>query len=209
MSANYDNIARFYDLLSRLVYGRAIVNAQVSLLKFIPPDGRVLIVGGGTGWILEKIAEKYNSGITIDYVEASKAMIELSQKRHCGTNRVNFINLPIENFESAGSYDVIFTPFFFDNFEQNKIDWLFRRVGSMLKSKGDWLQADFVSSENEGKRWQKILLKVMYFFFRVTCNIETNRLVNMESYFNAGYDKISEVSFYSGFIKATAWNKRH
>ena len=46
----WDRIARIYDRLARLVYGRQIVRAQVDLLEHISPGSRVLIVGGGTGW---------------------------------------------------------------------------------------------------------------------------------------------------------------
>ena len=49
MPANYDNSAWFYDRLSRVVYGKAIVRAQVYLLKEIPAGSTVLIAGGGTG----------------------------------------------------------------------------------------------------------------------------------------------------------------
>ncbi len=207
MATNYDSIASVYDLLSRIVYGKAIINAQVSLLKFIPPGSRILIVGGGTGWILEKLAEQQNSGLSIDYVESSTRMIALSEKRNYGLNAVNFINLPVESFEGKSLYDVVFTPFFFDNFKQDKIEPIFNGLNRLLKNNGVWLYADFVHNDNESRLWQKLLLKTMYFFFHVTCNIETNELVNMEGYFHATHNKIYECSFYSGFIKATAWKR--
>ncbi len=52
MAANYNNSAWFYDSLAGLVYGKALVKAQVYLLQYIPADSNILIVGGGTGWIL-------------------------------------------------------------------------------------------------------------------------------------------------------------
>jgi hypothetical protein len=52
MPANYNNSAWFYDRLSRMVYGRALINAQVYLLQYVPAGASVLIAGGGTGWIL-------------------------------------------------------------------------------------------------------------------------------------------------------------
>jgi ubiquinone/menaquinone biosynthesis C-methylase UbiE len=56
MLNNYDRIARIYDKLSRMVFGKSIVRAQQSILPFITTPARMLIVGGGTGWILEEIA---------------------------------------------------------------------------------------------------------------------------------------------------------
>jgi hypothetical protein len=55
MAASFNNSAWFYDRLSRLVYGKAIVNTQLYLLGYIQPNSNILIVGGGTGWILDEI----------------------------------------------------------------------------------------------------------------------------------------------------------
>jgi ubiquinone/menaquinone biosynthesis C-methylase UbiE len=208
MATNYDSIAWFYDVLSRLVYGKTIINAQVALLPFIRSNSRVLIVGGGTGWILEKLTQLQPKGLYIDYVESSAKMIELSKKRHVGNNLVSFINLPAENFEGTGLYDVIFTPFFFDNFSHQKIEALFNRLQNLLKDQGIWLYADFVHNKNENRLWQKFLLNAMYLFFHVTCHIETHALIDMEPYFKNAYNPLFEKSFYAGFIKAMAWRRK-
>ena len=98
MPANYNKIAPVYDLLSRLVFGGAIVNAQRLLLPGLPRGQyRVLIVGGGTGWILDELGKQRPQGITVDYVEVSEKMISISKKRNWGANTVNFFCVPIEN----------------------------------------------------------------------------------------------------------------
>jgi spermidine synthase len=84
MAGNYDNSASFYDGLSRLVFGRTLIAAQVAFLSSIPKNAKVLIIGGGTGWILEEITRLYPSGLTITYVEISANMMALSQKRNTG-----------------------------------------------------------------------------------------------------------------------------
>ncbi len=207
MAANYDKIAKVYDLLSRMVYGNHIRKSQVCLLKYIPAGSCILIVGGGTGWILEEITNQFNAGLTIDYVESSSQMITLSKKKWHGDNHVSFINLPIENFTAGHLYDVVLTPFLFDNFDAAKAGLLFNNMHGQLKTKGIWLYADFVYIENESPVWQKILLKTMYLFFRLTSNIETNQLENMESSFNNRYQKIFESWFYGRFIRSQAYQK--
>ena len=87
MSANYNNSAWFYDRLSRLVYGRALKNAQLFLLKFIPPDSKILIAGGGTGWILEEITRLHPEGLNITYVEIAPKMMALSKKEILGATK--------------------------------------------------------------------------------------------------------------------------
>ena len=77
MAANYNNAAWFYDSLSRVVYGKALIDAQVYLLQYIQPNSTILIVGGGTGWILEEVARIHPTGLQITYVEAYAQMMAL------------------------------------------------------------------------------------------------------------------------------------
>ncbi|WP_431293951.1 class I SAM-dependent methyltransferase [Pedobacter sp. P26] len=113
MNNNYDKIANHYDTLSRLVFFKSQVNAQVNQLQYIPKDSSVLIAGGGTGWILEEITKIYPSGLKIVYVEISAKMIALSQKREFKNNQVKFVNLGIEDFSTDTVFDVVLTPFLF------------------------------------------------------------------------------------------------
>ena len=209
MPANYDTIAPVYDFISRMVFGKAILNAQVSLLKCLPVgDCRLLIVGGGTGWILEELAKQRPNGVTVDFVEASNEMIQLSRKRNCGENSVNFIHCPIEDFKAPYLYQAILTPFVLDNFEEQKAKQVFTQLDKLLAEGGTWLYSDFVYDKTNSPYWQKGLLKLMYFFFRVTTKIETNRLANIDTYFEKGYNKEMEARYYFDFIKAIAYTKQ-
>ncbi len=208
MPANYDKIAKVYDFISRLVYGNALVNAQVWLLKYVPANSRILIVGGGTGWILEKFAAIHSNGLIIDYVESSAKMIALSQKRKYQENEVNFINVAIENYTTTNKYDVILTPFLFDNFTADKIQILFTQLNALLKPTGTWLYADFMYDKQKSPLWQKVLLKTMYFFFKLTSDIETQELVSMDVYFKtAGYNKMERETWFFNFIQSVAFQK--
>jgi len=112
MAANYNNSAWFYDRLSHLVYGRALVEAQVYLLQFIPPNSNLLIVGGGTGWILDEITRIHPSGLQVTYVEVAPKMIAISKTRDTGGNKVIFINDAMENVPLIDDFDIVVTPFF-------------------------------------------------------------------------------------------------
>ena len=208
MTTNYDKIAANYDLISRIVFGKTLVEAQVCLLKYVPADSHILIAGGGTGWILEEFTKIHPQGLIIDYVESSAKMIVLSNKRNYGSNKINFINLPAEDFITEEKYDIILTPFFFDNFTAGKIQTIFTKLNELLKNDGTWLYVDFVYDEYKNPLWQKILLKTMYFFFSITSKIETQQLINMGFFFKPLYDKIAEVSHYHNFIKSIAYKKR-
>ena len=205
MAANYNNSAWFYDKLSRLIYGKALIKAQVYLLDNIPAGSKILIAGGGTGWILEEIAKLYPSGLKISYVEVSTNMIALSKKRITGENNVDFINAPVEDVPLPTDYDVVITPFLFDNFTEENLRKIFIHIHQSLKPGGLWLNTDFKLT---GKWWQRILLRSMILFFRVICRIEATRLPDIEKRFNeTGYAIVKQGSFFGEFILSTAYRK--
>jgi len=205
MAANYDNSAWFYDRLSRLVYGKALMLSQVYLLKHIPKNSNILIAGGGTGWILEEIGKVHPSGLTITYAEISSNMMALSKKRNIGGNKVIFINEPVENIENNSFFDLVFTPFLFDNFTEQTLQQVFAPIHNKLKPGGTWLNTDFRPT---GKWWQTFLLKSMIVFFRTICGIEARRLPDIERQFEQHqYQVIDQKSFFGEFILSTAYQK--
>jgi ubiquinone/menaquinone biosynthesis C-methylase UbiE len=205
MAANYNNSAWFYDPVSRLIYGRALVRAQVYLLPFIPKNSKILIVGGGTGWILEEIAKVHPSGQKITYAEVAPRMMALSKKRNAGNNEVDFICAAVENVILQNDYDVVITPFLFDNFIEENFKQIFANIHQALKPNGLWLNTDF---QLTGKWWQRILLKSMFLFFRMICGIEAKKLPGIQAAFDKyDYRQIGQKSFFGDFILSVIHRK--
>lgn len=205
MAANYDNSAWFYDRLSRIIYGKALLRSQEYLLKHIPPGACILIAGGGTGWILEKIAEVQPPGLKITYVEVSARMMALSKKRDAGQNSVTYINQAVEDMPDQTIYDVVVTPFLFDNFTGDTFQKVFGHIHQNLKPGGLWLNVDFRLT---GKWWQTVLLRSMFLFFRIICRIEGRKLPAIAACFNVhGYEVISQKTFFGEFILSTVYKK--
>ncbi len=205
MAANFNNSAWFYDRLSRLVYGNSLVNAQLYLLSFIKPGSRVLIVGGGTGWILEELTKIHPSGLLITYVEVAAAMMDLSKKRDIGGNEIVYIQNVIEQVNLTPGFDAVITPFLFDNFTEQTLKTVFTYIHTTLKPGALWLNADF---QLTGKWWQQFLLKSMFVFFRLICGIEAGKLPEIKTCFiSNSYTLVDERTFYSDFIVANIyWN---
>jgi len=205
---NYDPIARYYDFLSRLFFGRSELLAQVELLGYVRAGSRMLIVGGGTGWILEEIAVRYPAGLRITYVESSGAMMRLARKRAVGASVVSFVELPVEEFVAEERYDCILTGFLFDNFSAELARRVVGLLSPMLEARGCWLFADFYYRRRESRFWQGLMLRVMYFSARLICRVDARELPDMDALFaQAGFapDRISW--YYKGFIKAVAYRR--
>jgi len=203
---SYDRVARYYDFLKRIVFGNAIAASETGLLKFIPINPRILIAGGGTGEILEKIAALYPSASYITYVEISEKMIDISRKRNVGNLSIEFIVRPVEEFVPTAMYDVIITPFLFDNFQTDKIGKIVHQLDGYLVPDGYWLYADF-NADVIKPLWQKVLLKCMYMFFKSLSHIEADSLVDAKVYLDEKYARIFEARFYAGFIRSYAFKK--
>lgn len=205
MKRNYDTIAYIYDRFAALVFGAAQVDAQAYLLTAIPRGARLLIIGGGTGRILEDLARQYNS-LSITYIDASAKMIAQSRLRNMGGNTVELICGDVAEVLPQKNFDVIFTPFLFDNFTQQQAE----QVGSMVYDRvcegGLWLYCDFRKTE---VWWQSILLRTMYLFFRAVCGIRATRLPDVSAVFTAErYSEAGRAYFCKGFIESVIYKKR-
>ena len=204
---DFNSVARPYDMISRLVFGQALVISQVSLLKYIPENSRILIVGGGTGWVLEEIAKIHHTGLNIVYVEVSGNMIALSRKRDVKNNTVLFIHKSVEAYQPDALFDILITPFFFDLFKKNDVSFFFSHLHKTLKTNGLWLYTDFVPPRYQTRLWQKLLLRSMYLFFGILSKVEARTLVNMDEYFEKTYALIDGKWFYGKFIRSNVYQK--
>ncbi|WGQ11640.1 class I SAM-dependent methyltransferase [Pedobacter gandavensis] len=218
MKNNYDKIARYYDRLSRLVFFKSQVNAQIDQLHYLPEKGRVLIVGGGTGWILEAIAKVVPEGLHLVYVEISAKMMALSKERAVAGNTVDFVNLGIEDFYTDQPFDVICTPFLFDNFSEESAVMVFHHLDSMLRKGGLWFHTDFDLVVNKGGNddrkpdvgdwWKTVFLALMYRFFKLIAQVEASKLINMRPYFEAAdYQVLEQKHYYRKFIQSLVLEK--
>lgn len=207
---NYDKIANQYDTLSRLVFFKSQVIAQTDQLSNISKNSSVLIVGGGTGWILEEITKLHSSGLKIIYVEISAKMLALSKARNYGNNEVEFVNLGIEDFETNLIFDVILTPFLFDNFSEHRVEIVFSKLNKLLRQNGKWLLVDFCLNTNKGQWWKCFILKSMYLFFKLLGIVEATHLIDVKPYFVAErYQILEERFYYASFIKASIFKKNN
>ena len=208
MVNNYDKIARYYDVLSRLLFHQSQAKAQIQQLKFISPQSRILIAGGGTGWILEELSKIYKEGLSITYVEISAEMIRLAKKRAIGKNSIEFVNCAIEDYTVEAPYDVVHTAFLFDNFSSERSAIVFGKLNQALKAGGLWLYTDFAYQPETDEKWKGFLLRMMYAFFRKIAKVEAGSLPDTAILFERSqYNILDEKAYYKKFIKAIIYKK--
>lgn len=199
----FDLLAPLYDPLARLIFGKSIRNSQFCFIATLPANSKVLILGGGTGWLLTELVRQ-KPDCEVWYVESSSKMIASAQRLISGTN-LHFIQGTVEDMPAA-AYDVVITNFYLDLFSFSTLQKIIPLIYSASKSSVIWLATDFV---DRGKTWQHVLLGVMYLFFRVVCRIESTQLANWQGALSdGGFQKDKSKSFYRGFIESTVWSQK-
>jgi len=195
----FDVVAGIYDGLARLVYGKSLHAAQVQFLYVIPNDAKVLVIGGGTGWLLHELLQR-NTGCQVWYIEASAKMIAATQKKVGNDARVHFIHGTEEAIPEEVVFDVVITNFFLDLFTHATLIQVVKRLRKPLRVGGYWLAVDFVNTE---KLWQRWLLAMMFIFFRFAAGIESKELANWDGVLSMyGMKEVDVRYFYKGFIRS-------
>jgi tRNA (cmo5U34)-methyltransferase len=204
--SGFDRVASFYDALANLVFGHSLKNAQSYLLPFIPDYSRVLVIGGGSGWLLQQLLLT-GKKLDILYLDASPRMLSLAQSKYKSSSKhscnVSFRVGTEADLQNHEQFDVLITPFLLDLFPEQRLTQLMLRLAATLTPKGFWLFADFWPTQQHPLWWQKALTWSMYTFFGALSNVKARQLPDYAHHFNAlGFEEISGKSFYSGFVRA-------
>ena len=198
-------MAFIYDSLAGMVFGKSIQKAQSVWLDSIPDNGKVLILGGGTGFILEEL-DRLELPLKVTYIEPSSAMMSRARKRlPFKLIEVDFIQDTHRAAFGMDRFDVVMTNFFLDVFTQDELGKVVQQISSLVDKDGVWLLTDFVKT---GIWWQNALIKLMYLFFKVTAGLEGNRLLNFEAYLSEeGYRVVKQKYFYYGMIRSDVYKR--
>jgi ubiquinone/menaquinone biosynthesis C-methylase UbiE len=203
----FDLLAPVYDRFASLVYGSAIRAAQLFFLKAMPSSANVLILGGGTGWLLAEIL-KMHPEAKVWYIEASVKMLEQAQQKlsEQQKSRIIFIHGTEDSIPRETQFHAVITAFYLDLFSPATLRRVIDTIKTSLVPESVWLVSDFIAGK---VWWQWILLKVMYTFFRWCCGIEAKRLPPWEQYMTAhGWEVKAERLFFHGFIKSVRYSRQ-
>jgi ubiquinone/menaquinone biosynthesis C-methylase UbiE len=198
----FDRIAFIYDFLARLIFGSSIIASQEFFLDRIQDRSKVLILGGGSGWLLSDLLE-LRPVCEVWYIEASEKMITMARKKIRASYTVHFIHGTQDDIPASACFDVVITNFYLDLFTDKGLENVVDKIRNSADSKATWIVTDFVDGN---KSWQKLMLLMMYGFFRKTAKIESERLPQWEAAVERSTSKkIDDKYFYGGFIKTACY----
>ncbi len=206
----YNKLAPYYDFLARLVFGKSLLRAKLHFLHLLPKRAKICLIGGGTGHVLLQLL-KNNPHIQIVYLEKSSKMIALA-KQKLNQNmvaQVRFVEGDASNLDGEEKYDVIITNFFLDQFSEHRLAILMKSLNNRLQSGGLWLFTDFVLAKSSKNYWWQLpLVKFMFAFFKLTVNIESNKLPEFNLFFQALNLEINNERYFLKKLLVTRIYKR-
>ena len=178
---DYDFIAGAYDALAKLVFRQTLDQAKLSSLKYINSPANILLIGGGTGKLLNPLLDLHNEN-RITYVDLSVQMMKKAKSKIPDEKQAQVTFCPGDfiQFNHQHQFDVVITNFFLDQFQGNFLQQMVTKIDSLLKEEGIWCFADFNWSKQH-KIWQKALIRLMYIFFKFTTNISASHLPHWQN----------------------------
>ena len=169
MNNNFNFVAPFYDILAHLVFGNNLIKSQIHFLSKIKRTDEVLILGGGTGELLESIPQCKS----VSFLDLSEKMI-VRAKNRMSKNPIDFICADFLTHDFHSKYDVIICPFFLDCFNESNLKEVISKIKNLLKDNGRLIVTDFQKTNDN-----RFFLNLMHYFFRVSTSLEAETLKNI------------------------------
>ena len=178
--ADFGPVARVYDALAGLAFGGALRRAQRATLAAGLPPGpapRVLVLGGGAGWVLSEIWRQRPQAQVL-YLEVSASMLARTRARLRRHPAPAGAALELRQGTEAAlrpgeQFDVIITFFVLDCFTEAALPGALARLHAAHVPGTPWLVTDFRPAQRGWRRW---LLWAMYRFFGLTVGLRAQRL---------------------------------
>ena len=183
---DFNFLAPYYDGISRLVFGDKLPRAQTHFLNRIAQEDAVLIIGGGTGRLLEHVPPCKSIG----FVEKSAKMIKRASRRG-GVQKVEFIEQDFMYFDTSKEYDTIICPFFLDCLAAEELEVVLGKIKSLLNPRGSLVVVDFQQTKSN-----KFQLTLMHLFFRIFAGLGSKSLLNIHEIVSTHGFNMTEEKFF-------------
>ena len=210
LPTGFDRVAWCYDTLTRLVFGPALKRAQRAALVGLPLGApHVLILGGGTGWILMEVLRQRPQA-TVLYLEASPNMLTRARARlvrECpqATTQVEFRHGTQTALGTADCFGVLITFFVLDCIALPELAGALAQLRGSQRLGAPWLLADFRAAQ---RGWRWVLLRLMYTFFRLTTGLRAKELPDLPAALaRLGLHPTRRQRFYAGAVEAAIFTE--
>lgn len=179
------------------MYGNTLLAIQKLLIKKLPANGVLLILGGGNGKILPHIYAQ-SPCIQIIYLEASSKMIDMAKDNSPQGQNIRYIHG--ESIGNFGPFDYVMVNFFLDLFSPSDIQKIVTSINENQDPKPTLFVADFhIGKEVKYKFIRALQIKLSIYFFRLTTNHSISYLPDV-------FDILKKIGYKSLYISSLKGN---
>jgi Methyltransferase domain len=211
---SFDRIARPYRWLEYLTLGRALERCRFHYLPRLLQQRRALVLGDGDGRFLVELLRQ-NPGLCADAVDSSAVMLQLLRGlcEDAGLDvaeRLRTHHLSALEFTPAveEGYDLVVTHFFLDCFMQAELEILMERIAPALAPEALWVVSDFRIPEGAMRMPARVLVRGLYFAFRVLTGLRVTRLPDHRALLKeAGFERSSFHYGSGGVLTSELWRR--
>lgn len=205
---DFDGIARPYRVLEYATMGQALERARFRFLPELSRARTILVLGDGDGRFLSRLLEE-NREVLVTAVDISGEMLRLLKQRCVKhSDRLKVVQTDATVFCSTclERYDVIVTHFFLDCFTQAEVEELVRRITPRLKPDGRWVLSEFHIPRGAMRLPARVLVRSLYFAFRLLTGLRTTRLPDYASALSAAaFERIDRRLSLGGVLTSELW----
>ncbi len=207
---NCDRIARWYRLCEYLIFGRGLERRRFEYLERLSGTRNALLLGDGDGRFTAEFVKR-NPLAQVDSVELSPRMLALAQARlrtlKPDSELVRFFLADARTIHLECQYDLIVTHFFLDCFTAAELQVLLARISQHCSPGAKWIVSEFSLPDSGLRRVAAAaLIRIMYFFFRITTGLKVNRLPEYAPVLkDNGFRIIHRCSTAGGLLVSELW----
>lgn len=211
---SFDALAPHYRWLEFVLAGNKLQRCRTAFLDDIPQAGNILLLGEGNGRFLPACRQRFRDA-RITCVDASAVMLAQAHQRlmhRAPTHHpVQFVHADVLAWTppSNAAYDLIVTNFFLDCFRTEQLEQITRIVGCASAKNANWLIADFqVASGSVKQLRSKVILWMMYIFFRAATRLPAGKLIPPDSFLQgAGFTLRQRTQTEWGLLRSDWWQR--
>jgi ubiquinone/menaquinone biosynthesis C-methylase UbiE len=210
---SFDRLAPHYRAMERMLAGPRLQRCRLAWLEKIQQPANILVLGEGHGRFLPELVRRFPD-CPITCLDASSAMLMVAQgnlqRLIPQPANIQWVHSDVMKWTAPPSaYDLVVTHFFLDCFTATELDALVTKISASLKPRAEWLLADFHLPVDGVRRMRaKVILWLMYRFFRVATRLSATELVSPAPWLSAqGFMLKQQKTFEWGLLHSQLWER--
>jgi ubiquinone/menaquinone biosynthesis C-methylase UbiE len=208
---SFDTLAPQYRNMESILVGNILQRCRTAFLGEAATSRRALLLGEGPGRFLVELL-RANPRVEVTCIERSSRMIQEARRevKRNGLDdaRVTFQQQDALTWQPPHSvFDLVVTNFFLDCFQHDELERLVAKVSASATNEARWLLADFRLPDSGWRKWRaKMVLALMYAFFRFTTGLSAARLTPPTEFLEAaGFRLLDQRLANFGLIHSDLW----